>query len=384
MTGIGLKSNDSGRKDYAFSRIESAGKHLLGVINDILDMSKIEANKLELSPQNFAFRDMLQKVINVVNYKADEKKLDFIINMSPDMPEHLYGDDQRLAQIITNLLSNAVKFTSDGGQIRLSASCTKSDENTPDAQCTLEVQISDTGIGMSEEEQGRLFRSFEQADRSTSRKFGGTGLGLAISKRIVEMMNGRIWVSSKLGEGSVFAFTVVMGIVEKSPVAAAESAAAAAAADSTPAVFPGKTILLAEDMEINREIVYALLESTELTIDAAENGVRAVQMYAKDPFRYSMIFMDVRMPEMDGFEATRRIRDYENSSAMPGTGRRHIPIIAMTANVFREDIEQCLAAGMNAHVGKPLDMGEVMTVLKKHITTDTHGSLRREAQHTDS
>jgi len=492
MTAIAKNSDDIEKKEYCLNKIENASGHLLGVINDILDMSKIEANKFELSPVEFDFEKAIQKVVNVINFKVEEKKQNFRIYIDRKIPRVLFGDEQRLAQVIANLLSNAVKFTREGGAISMEAAL----EQKNDDICTLKISVTDTGIGITPQQQDKLFSSFVQADSTTSRKFGGTGLGLAISKRIVEMMGGRIWVQSELGKGSSFIFTAklqetatqveeIQGSMDWSAVrvlavdddpdireyfsvtakrigfqcdiAASgdealqlidnnggygiyfvdwkmpdidgieltrkikgravgvgenkagnsviimissadwnciEDEAKAAGVDSflSKPLFPsgiadcicrsqgmreqvtareadetrierfdGKKILLAEDMEINREIVISLLEPTGVTIDSAENGAVAVRRFTEAPDYYDMIFMDVQMPEMDGYEATKRIR----ASGLPGA--RTIPIIAMTANVFREDIEQCIAAGMDGHVGKPLDVNEVMGKLHNYL-----------------
>jgi CheY-like chemotaxis protein len=485
MTTIGKKATDIERKDYAFSKIEDASNHLLGVINDILDMSKIEANKLELSPDEFRFEKMLQKVVNVVNFRVEEKQQRFTVNIDQAIPPMLISDDQRLAQVIANLLSNAVKFTPEGGSIFLNAALLEEQDDL----CTIRIEVRDSGIGISPEQQARLFSSFQQAESSTSRKFGGTGLGLAISKRIVELMDGEIWIESELGQGSTFIFTIharrgreksysllmpginwsnvrvlavddapeiqlyfrelgqqlevtcdtaaggreAIALIEKngpydiyfvdwkmpgmngielsrrikgygaensviimisatewstieaearnagvdkflpkplfpSPIADLISECLGLSALPLEEALSEKTIsyegcrlLLAEDVEINREIVLALLEPVGLVIDCAENGLEAVQMFEQSPGIYDMFFMDVQMPEMDGFEATRRIR------ALEAQALQKIPIVAMTANVFREDIEKCLIAGMNDHLGKPLDFDDVLDKLQKYI-----------------
>ncbi|MDR0497444.1 MAG: PAS domain S-box protein, partial [Treponema sp.] len=204
MVTIGKSSDDSERKDYCFSRIENASKHLLGVINDILDMSKIEAGKFDLSVAEFNFEKMLQSVVNVISFRVDEKRQKLTVHIDKAIPEILIGDDQRLAQVITNLLGNAVKFTPEKGSISLDTRFLE-EENGIDI---LQISVTDTGIGISPEQQSRLFQSFQQAESSTVRKFGGTGLGLAISKNIVEMMGGKIWIKSEPGEGSTFSFTI--------------------------------------------------------------------------------------------------------------------------------------------------------------------------------
>jgi signal transduction histidine kinase/PAS domain-containing protein len=351
MTTIGKKSEDIGKKDYAFEKIEGASNHLLGIINDILEMSKIEAGKFELSPAEFNLEKSLQRVINVISFKMEEKRQEFTVYIDKNIPPALFGDDFRLNQVITNLLSNAVKFTPENKSIHLDAFMEKEENGI----VILRFTVKDTGIGISAEQQSRLFSSFEQAEGSTSRKFGGTGLGLAISRHIVEIMGGRIWIESELGKGAAFCFTVQLK--------RGEEKAEADSADAEPPIeqiesFSGCRVLLAEDVEINREIVMTMMEPLELGIDCAANGNEAVRLYSSAPDRYDLIFMDVQMPEMDGFEATRNIRALETERA------KTVPIIAMTANVFREDIEKCLAAGMNDHVGKPLDFNEVIKKLK--------------------
>ncbi|MDR3288194.1 MAG: response regulator [Peptococcaceae bacterium] len=356
MTAIAKKADGMKKKDDCLQKIDDASIHLLGVINDILDMSKIEANKLELLPDRFNFEKMLQKAEGVVNFRVNEKQQDFSIHIDERIPMVLIGDEQHLLQVITNLLSNAVKFTPEGGSIRLEARLLEEEESI----CTIQVEVTDTGIGISAEQQSRLFSSFEQADSSTTRRFGGTGLGLAISKRIIEMMNGRIWIESELGHGSTFAFTIqaerVNACLNDVCLLGTEDPLSEAVKD-----FSGYCVLLAEDVEINREIVLALLEPTRLTIDCAENGRQALRMFAGTPERYDIIFMDVQMPEMDGYEVTRRIRLLDTDWA------RQVPILAMTANVFREDIEKCLEVGMNDHLGKPLDFTEILAKLDRYL-----------------
>jgi signal transduction histidine kinase/DNA-binding response OmpR family regulator len=589
MTAIGKAAGEIARKDYALERIDGASAHLLGVINDILDMSKIEANKLELYSGEFDFEKTLQKVAGIINFRVEEKRQTFTVHIDGGIPRVIVGDDQRLSQVIVNLLTNAVKFTPENGLIHLAASLAKEEGGV----CTIMVKVVDTGIGISEEQQALLFTSYQQADSSTSHRFGGTGLGLAISKRIVELMGGRIWIESELGQGSTFAFTIqaargaslpppkapaasggarregvrmlavddspdileyfkeiarglrvgcdtaaggqearelierngaydicfvdwkmpgmdgielsrmiklqgagasvvvmisaaelnaiesearnagvdmflskplfpsmieeciseclgVAGAADEAdaaaesepgdaataatesvpgdaavsgaasaptatrgavPGGAAESGAAesepesatgpdaatgpagaatpggataaasaesepeataepdaTAAAKSAPGAAAGgdsppdrSRILLVDDVEVNREIVTALLEPAGAPIDCAENGEEALQAFAQSPEKYGIIFMDVQMPVMDGYEATRRIR------ALAAPYAKLVPIVAMTANVFREDIERCLESGMNDHVSKPLNLGEVLGILKKYL-----------------
>jgi CheY-like chemotaxis protein len=340
-------------------------------------MSKIEANKFELSPVDFSFSRMIQAVLTVINFRIEEKNQKFTVQITEDIPDGLYGDDQRLSQVIVNLLSNAVKFTPEQGNISLEASldteasvAEAGKEISPAApgeegRCLIRVRVVDSGIGISAEHQARLFSSFVQADSSTSRKYGGTGLGLAISKNIVEMMGGLIWVESEPGKGSAFTFVVPLG---KSTGSGGEKTALVFPGSGPEGLppenrkdFSGCRILLAEDVELNREIVLALLEPTRLSVECVENGSMAVRVFNASPEAFDMIFMDIQMPEMDGYEATRAIR----ASSAPNA--RTIPIIAMTANVFKEDVEKCLEAGMNGHVAKPLDFEEVLNQLRKHL-----------------
>ena len=358
MTAMAKSTHDPARKEYCLDKIETASTHLLGIINDILDMAKIEANKLELSAVAFRFADMVRDAVSIIRLKADEKSQNLRIRIDENIPDILVGDDQRLRQVITNLLGNASKFTPERGAIELEARL----KGRADGLHTIQISVRDSGIGISREQQARLFDSFEQAESSTSRKFGGTGLGLAIAKRIVTMMGGDIQVESEPGKGALFSFTVALPAGEES--ARTEVHSAPAPAGSLPAAsadLAGHRILLVEDVEINREIVLALLEPTHLAVDCAENGAVAVEMVRRDPGRYDMIFMDVQMPEMDGFEATRHIRQLDVPRAAT------IPIVAMTANVFHEDVEKCLAAGMNDHVGKPLEIDRVLAVIRKYL-----------------
>ncbi len=482
MAAIAKGTPDVGKKNYCLDKVEGASNHLLGIINDILDMSKIEANKFELSFSEFDFEKMLMKVATVLAFRIEEKKQVFSVCVDDGIPTRIRSDEQRLAQVITNLLSNAAKFTPEKGAITLCARQIREDANT----CELRIEVRDTGIGITEKQQEKLFHSFAQADSGISRRFGGTGLGLAISKNIIEQMGGRIWIESEPGAGSNFTFTIqvekgaalprglplpdaergnlrvlavdgspdvlehftrlsksmdfhcdvassgkaaretlrnktysVMFVARALPdmdglelarkarssgcagsvslmASAAEwtqieddakasgidtfvqkplfsssiaeciAACLAAAHPGAPDApdddgyagrFSGNRILLAEDVDINREIVLSLLEHTGLAIDCAQDGGEAVAKFTAEPEAYDLIFMDIHMPGMDGYEATKRIREL-------GSGRASsVPIIAMTANVFREDIDKCLSAGMNSHIGKPVNVAELFAKL---------------------
>ncbi|MCL1958374.1 MAG: response regulator [Spirochaetes bacterium] len=481
MTTIGKNAKDITQKNYALDKISDASSHLLGVINDVLDMAKIEANKLELASVEYNFGKMLQKTLTIIHFRIDEKRQKLTANVDTKIPYFLIGDDQRIAQVITNLLSNAVKFTPEGGNIHLAASLL----NETDGICELRIEVADSGIGLSPEQQKKLFNAFQQAEGGeTTRKHGGTGLGLVISKRIVELMGGKIWIESDLGKGAKFVFTMkaqrgnkthhsllasgvnwknirILVVDDKVEVrtqfqnifeqlnvkcdAARDGDEACRLIDergkydiyfidwNMPGMngveltkkikqgagnrqsvaimitaydwnqikddaeqvgvdmcllkpllssaiidcvndclgveqtvnsvvregeFLGKTLLLAEDVEINREILLTLLENTGLVIDCAENGKEAVDKMEAAPEKYDIVFMDIQMPIMDGFEATRRIRK------LPLCEHGRLPIIAMTANVFKDDIEACLAAGMDDHLSKPLDVEKVFEKLR--------------------
>jgi len=358
MTSIGKHEKNLERKDYAFEKIESASIHLLGVINDILDISKIESGKMELSPIAFRFSQMLDRVMSVITQRIQDKGQKLTVQIAPSIPDALLGDDQRLAQVITNIVSNAIKFTPEEGDITFSAKVLDLQTN----KCVLQMSVKDTGIGMTKQEQSKLFVAFQQAQVGTSRKYGGSGLGLAISKRILELMDGNIWVESEMGKGSCFYFTASLGIPSLNEVAAGQDATNDSDyEDITHMDLTGKVIMLADDIEINQEIIIALLEPTNITIETANNGREAIDVFVSNPNRYDLILMDMQMPEVDGLEATRAIRELGTPKAST------IPIIAMTANVFKEDMEKCLKAGMNGHLGKPIVIKDMMSILSQYL-----------------
>ena len=489
MTSIGMSSNEVERKDYCLGKISDASTHLLGIINDVLDISKIEANMLELSYHDFSFERMMQKISTVLAFTMNAKNIEFTVRIDPSIPDAINADEQRMSQVITNFLSNAAKFTPEGGKVHLSASRVGTDaEKDIDF---IRIAVTDTGIGISDEYMPKLFNSFEQADNSISRKYGGTGLGLAISKKIVELMGGTLSVDSIVGEGSTFSFVVsvkkakgffnkplLQGLTWSNINVLAvddseetrmffESTAAALGFDcdtakdarealqmlkdsekeynvifadwkmpgmdglelvkeiknrgiddavvimisssdwseiadrakdvgvdsfipkplfassitdtinnlitqsgkmhledndmSDKGEFDGIHIMLVEDVDINREIVETLFEGTGALITSAVNGQEAIDRFAAKPETFDLIFMDIHMPIKDGYAATREIR------AMAHPKAKTIPIIAMTANVFKKDVDKCLACGMNDHVGKPIDINEVFLKLKRQI-----------------
>jgi signal transduction histidine kinase/ActR/RegA family two-component response regulator len=363
MTSIGRNSKDIERKDYALDRIVDTSGHLMGVINDLLDITRIESNRLELSPAEFNLEKMFRKVINIISFRIEEKRLMFTVNIDKNIPRFVIGDDNRLSQVILNLLSNAVKFTPEEGEIGLDVILA----GEIDGIYELRITVSDNGIGISGEQLAKLFQAFEQADSGMMRKFGGTGIGLSISKYIIDLMGGKIWVESVFGKGSRFIFTVNVKSVQKNITLADISNESPEFDDGLKidksGMFADKKLLIVEDIEINRDVVIVLLEDTGINIDCAENGQEAVDMIAAAPDKYDVILMDIQMPKMDGFEATRRIR------ALTAKRSGYLPIIAMTAHVFKSDVEECLKAGMDDHIGKPLDIDDVLMKLNKYLTT---------------
>lgn len=353
MTAIARRSDDMGRIKDCLSKIDAASRQLLGLINDILDMSKIDAGKMEIVNEPFDLHGALQNVKSIIGVRAEEKNVNFDLQIDEGLAKVIVSDEMRLSQILLNLLSNAIKFTPEDGTVVLAASTAALDGDT----CTLQFDVTDTGIGISDEQKSRLFQAFEQADRKTSQRYGGTGLGLAISKRIANMMDGDIEVDSKEGKGSRFSVRVKARLGSEDLLKAAQEKRDEPSDD----LMEGRTILLAEDIEINREIVTTLLEEKGAKVISAVNGAEAVDMFKSQPAEYDLILMDVFMPVMDGLEATHQIR------ALPEAYAKEIPILAMTANAFEEDVKQCLDAGMNGHIAKPIDVDQLFDTLARHL-----------------
>ena len=489
MAAIARKSDDLTKVKYALDKIDGSSKQLLSIINDVLDMSKIDSGKFEISLEPFSFDKMLQNVINVVQVKVDEKHQTLHFELENVFTRKVISDELRLSQVLINLLGNAVKFTPTEGHITLKVSNTAVDAES----FLLRVEVVDTGVGISQEGQKRLFNQFEQADNSISRKYGGTGLGLAISKNIINLMGGDIWVESVEGHGAAFIFELKTNWGEELSIAMepagetrplrilvvddapdvleyfstvldsfsyiCETAPSGAEAvqkaiqrkdEGSPfdaylidwnmpgmnggatakairelsdenaiiimisvadwsdieeqakavgitnflakPVMPStlfnaiqelakgklgkpkpakeqrkidwsnKTILLAEDIEINREIIFSLLQDSGLNIISAENGSVAVELFTASPDQFDLIFMDVQMPIMDGLTATRTIRALAD---IPKAAT--IPIVAMTANAFKEDQEMSMAAGMNGHIAKPIEVSVLFDTLAHYF-----------------
>jgi len=323
---------------------------------------------------------MITNIVDVTSIRAQEKHQQIVVNMNPNLPTFVICDELRLSQVITNLMTNAIKFTPEKGTITLSAE--KMEETGGDI--TLKITVADSGIGISPEQQEKLFNAYNQADSTITKKFGGTGLGLVISKQIVELMQGKIWIESELDKGAKFIFTIK---VKKGAVKDAQAASSGAPLEIKAADldFKAYTILAAEDMDFNREVLGKYLEKTGVTIDFAENGKIAVDKFKANPDKYNLILMDINMPEMGGDEATIQIRAYEKelnkdlsnkgstsftegeTRSDNGNLRKQIPIVAMTADVFKEDVEKCLSVGMNDHVAKPIVPKKIYETLKKYL-----------------
>jgi len=493
MTSIARKSEDITKMKYCLAKIENASGQLLGIINDILDMSKIEANKFEIVRREFNFEKMIQNMVNMVQVKANEKNQCLLVEFGEIFTRNVISDELRLGQVILNLLSNAVKFTPDDGRITLKIGANATGETS----ALLRVEVIDTGIGISREQQSRLFSSFEQADGSITRKYGGTGLGLALCKKIITLMGGKIWIESEVGKGSNFIFeldidwgeerrleaereelwgdhrvlvidddeivlTYIKNMVRNFSLSCDTALSGAKALEmirssldrSAPysiflvdwklpemdgpaiareirkiagecisivmmsvsdwtdveadirdlnikyflpkpvlpsalhgvliAILKGfrsgitedgkftldlhnRKFLVAEDIEINQEIIATILEDTGVSIDFANNGMDAVNIFSSRGSDYDLILMDMQMPELDGLGATRQIRALAESDNPNGKHASDIPIIAMTANAFNEDIVRCIEAGMNDHMAKPIDVDNFFKTLSRYL-----------------
>ena len=343
-------------EDY-LSKILSSSKHLLGLINDILDMSRIESGKVVLEEQETDLVTTLQELQSIMEGQAKERKLKLHVDYSNLRDRHVYCDKTRLNQVMFNLLANAVKFTSEGGSIWLTMSQLEPTCEVED-RAIYEIRVKDTGIGMDKAFIKHIFEPFERERTSTVSKIQGTGLGMAITKNIVDMMGGTIEVESQKGVGTEFIIRLELRLQAEAGAANEEGAKQHSHAEGV-AEFAGKRLLLAEDNELNREIACMLLSKYGFVIDTAENGQEAVDLVAASaPGYYDLVLMDIQMPVMDGHEATRKIRSLENKVLAK------VPVVAMTANAFDEDRKAAKECGMNGFISKPINMQEVVQALR--------------------
>ncbi|MDR2892103.1 MAG: response regulator [Deltaproteobacteria bacterium] len=352
MTRLAMRADPPPVQLEYLKKIQASAELLLGIINDVLDFSRIEAGKLAIEKHLFNLRDLVENIRELILPQVQDKKLSLVINLDDSVPHFAVGDGLRLSQVLLNLMSNAVKFT-PAGEITLSMSARPVTAGSLRLICS----VRDSGIGITMDQQSALFRPFSQADISTSRKFGGTGLGLSISKALVEGMGGAISVTSVEGRGSNFYFHVLL-----EPADLAGKAMERLEAQNRlweQARYDGCKFLLVEDNLINQEIALSILDELGAETDIANNGAEGVRAFlAKD---YDLILMDVRMPVLDGLEATRTIRASGKHDALA------VPIVAMTANALREDRESSAQAGMNGHVAKPIDLNELKSVIYQHV-----------------
>jgi PAS domain S-box-containing protein len=338
------------QRDY-IEKAERSAKALLDILNEILDLSKVEAGRIELEKVAFNLPEVLDHLITVISQRIEGKNIEFAVRADSDVPERLIGDPLRLGQVLINLAGNAAKFT-ENGKIRVTV---QRERRMREKQVVLRFEVRDTGVGIHPEQIEQLFNPFTQADASTTRRYGGTGLGLPISRRLIQLMGGDIHVESAPGKGSLFTFSALFDVAQDMlPKPVPENAQ-----DFSRLRFSGSRVLLVEDDEINRQVAQAILEKSGIDVAVARNGREAVALAITG--RFDLVLMDIQMPEMDGVEATRRIREH--------AGFRSLPIIAITASATNDERDLSIAAGMDDHVAKPIDLNRLFTILSRWLTS---------------
>lgn len=367
MTDLTLDTSLSDEQREYLRLVKSSAGSLLQILNDVLDFSKIEAGRLELEPMPFSLSTVLTDTVKSLSVRAQEKDLELRQRISPSLPDLLVGDSLRLRQVLVNLLGNAIKFT-ERGEVALEVMAHSVNEDS----VRLRFSIRDTGIGIPYEQQRNVFAAFTQADNSATRKYGGTGLGLAISAQLVALMHGRIWLESTPGAGSTFHFTARFGRQLESATPQLPKM------ETPPPMADGRhlRILLVEDNVVNQRVAVRVLEKRGHLVVVAENGVEALQALACQ--RFDLTLMDVQMPEMDGFEATRRIRSMEAQTG------QHLPIVAMTAHAMKGDRERCLSAGMDDYIAKPIDAKKLAALVERLVPLDELSATLAEARRKQS
>lgn len=350
MNDLLLETNLTDEQRELSTMVKKSAKSLLRVINDILDLSKIEAGKMRLESLTFDIRETIHEVLQILSFSSNDKGLTINKTIDHSIPDYVMGDPVRIRQVLMNFGGNAIKFT-EKGSVSFDVKLIESHDDS----CTLKFSVTDTGPGVSKEKQKDIFDTFTQGDASTTRKYGGTGLGLSICKQLVDLMEGEVGMDSKPGKGSTFWFTTTFKKVEEE-------------VPRTTNNQPGLNkeffnseqtlkILIAEDNMINQIVARKILEKEGFEVDIAETGKQAVDAVKNG--NYSFVFMDIQMPEMDGYEATRTIRELEKGT------ERHTPIIALTASAMEKDREKCLRVGMDEYLPKPIEKEELLRVLKK-------------------
>ncbi|MDB2562981.1 ATP-binding protein, partial [Sulfurimonas sp.] len=347
LLNVAQKTDLNEKQRSLLSKVTSSSDMLLGIINDILDISKIEAGKMTIEYLPFNIKDLISSVKNLMSVKIVEKNISFSVHYKNLNNFYFLGDSLRISQILNNLLGNAIKFT-DFGEISVNIEMLK--------ESIVRFEVKDSGIGLEDKQAEKLFEDFVQADMGTSRKYGGTGLGLSISKQLVKLMNGKIWVESVYGKGSTFIFEIPLIYDESMQDSEENLELELDLLESNINALEGKKILIAEDNKMNQMVVSMLLEDSQLELDFALDGLKAIEKFQAN--RYDLILMDIQMPNMNGYDATLEIRKLD----------ANIPIIALSANVMIEDIEQAKNVGMNEYLAKPIEIEKLYKAILEYTT----------------